>query len=60
MSEDSDTGTVRAGLCAYGLVKSGTGSRETLHGTVPERARTDHNPLSRKEYLLNVTGRVGG
>lgn len=28
------------------------------HGTVPERARTDHNPLSCKEYLLNVTGRV--
>ncbi|MEU9356386.1 translation factor GTPase family protein [Streptomyces griseoloalbus] len=30
------------------------------HGTVPERARTDHNPLNRKEYLLNVTRRVGG
>ncbi|MGW7237907.1 GTP-binding protein [Streptomyces sp. NPDC054804] len=30
------------------------------HGTVPERPRTDHNPLSRKEYLLNVTGRAGG
>ncbi|MFF7981452.1 GTP-binding protein [Streptomyces sp. NPDC007901] len=29
-------------------------------GTVPERARTDHNPLNRREYLLNVTGRVGG
>ncbi|MER7575391.1 translation factor GTPase family protein [Streptomyces sp. NPDC126514] len=29
-------------------------------GMVPERARTDHNPLSRKEYLLNVTRRVGG
>ncbi|MBK3564369.1 translation factor GTPase family protein [Streptomyces sp. MBT62] len=29
------------------------------HGTVPERARTDHNPLNRKEYLLNVTRRVG-
>ncbi|MGW5656714.1 GTP-binding protein [Streptomyces humi] len=29
-------------------------------GTVPERPRTDHNPLDRKEYLLNVTGRVGG
>ncbi|WP_329263452.1 TetM/TetW/TetO/TetS family tetracycline resistance ribosomal protection protein [Streptomyces sp. NBC_01478] len=27
-------------------------------GTVPERARTDHNPLNRKEYLLNVTRRV--
>ncbi|MFF2204704.1 GTP-binding protein [Streptomyces sp. NPDC058145] len=28
-------------------------------GPVPERARTDHNPLDRKEYLLNVTRRVG-
>ncbi|GGX19963.1 elongation factor G [Streptomyces lomondensis] len=30
------------------------------HGTVPERPRTDHNPLNRREYLLNVTRRVGG
>jgi ribosomal protection tetracycline resistance protein len=29
------------------------------HGTVPCRPRTDHNPLNRKEYLLNVTRRVG-
>ncbi|SEC61293.1 ribosomal protection tetracycline resistance protein [Streptomyces sp. 3213] len=28
------------------------------HGTVPERARTDQNPLNRKEYLLNVTRRM--
>ncbi|MEV5383903.1 translation factor GTPase family protein [Streptomyces sp. NPDC052721] len=28
-------------------------------GMVPERPRTDHNPLNRKEYLLNVTRRVG-
>ncbi|GAA2193154.1 translation factor GTPase family protein [Streptomyces bangladeshensis] len=28
-------------------------------GTVPHRPRTDHNPLNRKEYLLNVTRRVG-
>ena len=28
------------------------------HGIVPERARTDHNPLNRKEYLLNVLRRV--
>ncbi|MFE5032520.1 GTP-binding protein [Streptomyces sp. NPDC056683] len=31
-----------------------------VRGPVPERPRTDHNPLSRKEYLLNVTGRVAG
>ncbi|MFJ5262261.1 GTP-binding protein [Streptomyces sp. NPDC088387] len=30
-----------------------------LHGAVPERSRTDHNPLNRKEYLLSVTRRVG-
>ncbi|MEU6372333.1 translation factor GTPase family protein [Streptomyces sp. NPDC046909] len=30
-----------------------------LRGAVPCRPRTDHNPLNRKEYLLNVTRRVG-
>ncbi|MDN3026756.1 TetM/TetW/TetO/TetS family tetracycline resistance ribosomal protection protein [Streptomyces sp. S.PB5] len=30
-----------------------------LRGAVPVRPRTDHNPLNRKEYLLNVTRRVG-
>ncbi|WP_371667692.1 TetM/TetW/TetO/TetS family tetracycline resistance ribosomal protection protein [Streptomyces sp. NBC_00289] len=30
-----------------------------VRGTVPERPRTDQNPLNRKEYLLNVTGRTG-
>ncbi|GAA2493066.1 translation factor GTPase family protein [Streptomyces longisporus] len=30
------------------------------YGTVPERPRTDHNPLNRKEYLLNATRRVTG
>ncbi|WP_069768779.1 translation factor GTPase family protein [Streptomyces sp. LUP30] len=29
-----------------------------VHGTLPERPRTDHNPLHREEYLLRVTGRV--
>ncbi|MFI9802794.1 GTP-binding protein [Streptomyces sp. NPDC052301] len=28
-------------------------------GTIPARPRTDHNPLNRKEYLLNVMRRVG-
>ncbi|MGW0570668.1 GTP-binding protein [Streptomyces tauricus] len=27
-------------------------------GHIPQRPRTDHNPLNRKEYLLNVTRRV--
>ncbi|MFJ2240165.1 GTP-binding protein [Streptomyces sp. NPDC087859] len=30
-----------------------------VRGDVPSRPRTDHNPLNRKEYLLNVTRRVG-
>lgn len=29
------------------------------YGTVPERPRTDPNPLNRNGYLLNVTRRVG-
>lgn len=28
-------------------------------GALPDRPRTDLNPLDRKEYLLNVTRRVG-
>ncbi|MEU6589863.1 translation factor GTPase family protein [Streptomyces sp. NPDC046881] len=28
-------------------------------GTVPERPRTDHNPLNRQEYLLSFMRRVG-
>jgi len=27
---------------------------------VPERSRTDNNPLDRKEYLLTVVRRVAG
>ncbi|MEU0781090.1 translation factor GTPase family protein [Streptomyces sp. NPDC006173] len=30
------------------------------HGAIPDRPRTDMNPLDRKEYLLNVTRRTGG
>ncbi|MCO4700189.1 TetM/TetW/TetO/TetS family tetracycline resistance ribosomal protection protein [Streptomyces sp. RO-S4] len=30
------------------------------HGPVPHRPRTDHNPLNRREYLLNVARRAGG
>lgn len=30
-----------------------------IHGAVPSRPRTGHNPLDRREYLLNVTRRVG-
>jgi ribosomal protection tetracycline resistance protein len=30
------------------------------YGAIPDRPRTDLNPLDRKEYLLNLTRRVGG
>ncbi|MEV0614013.1 translation factor GTPase family protein [Nonomuraea sp. NPDC050404] len=31
---------------------------EPVRGPLPERPRTDHNPLDRKEYLLHVVRRV--
>ncbi|MEO3884198.1 translation factor GTPase family protein [Nonomuraea sp. B5E05] len=31
---------------------------QPVRGPVPERPRTDHNPLNRKEYLLRVVRRV--
>lgn len=31
-----------------------------VRGAAPSRARTDHNPLNRKEYLLHVVRRVSG
>ncbi|MFB9629012.1 translation factor GTPase family protein [Nonomuraea helvata] len=31
---------------------------QPVRGQVPERPRTDHNPLNRKEYLLHVVRRV--
>ena len=31
---------------------------QPVRGTIPTRARTDHNPLDRKEYLLHVMRRV--
>ncbi|MGH3116837.1 MAG: GTP-binding protein, partial [Gaiellales bacterium] len=32
---------------------------QPVRGTVPARARTDHDPLHRREYLLRVVRRVG-
>ncbi|WP_090929080.1 elongation factor G [Nonomuraea jiangxiensis] len=31
---------------------------QPIRGPIPERPRTDHNPLNRKEYLLHVVRRV--
>jgi ribosomal protection tetracycline resistance protein len=35
-------------------------SYQPVRGTSPTRVRSDHNPLSRKEYLLHVMRRVAG
>jgi len=31
---------------------------QPVHGTIPTRPRSDHDPLNRKEYLLHVVRRV--
>ena len=41
-----------------GVVEGSFGSYEPVRGPVPSRARTDHNPLDRKEYLLRVVRRT--
>ena len=33
---------------------------QEVRGVIPERPRTDHNPLNRKEYLLRVTRNAAG
>jgi ribosomal protection tetracycline resistance protein len=42
-----------------GVLESTFDSYQPVRGTIPSRPRTDHNPLNRKEYLLNVVRRVG-
>jgi ribosomal protection tetracycline resistance protein len=41
-----------------GVLETAFDHYEQVHGPVPRRARTDHNPLDRKEYLLHVQRRV--
>jgi ribosomal protection tetracycline resistance protein len=43
-----------------GLLECAFDRYEPVRGAVPARPRSDHNPLSRKEYLLQVTRRIGG
>jgi ribosomal protection tetracycline resistance protein len=38
-----------------GVLESGFDHYEAVRGDPPSRARTDHNPLNRREYLLRVT-----
>ncbi|MFC4035614.1 GTP-binding protein [Streptomyces polygonati] len=43
-----------------GVLESAFHHYQPVTGPVPERARTDHNPLHRKEYLLAVQRRLTG
>ena len=41
-----------------GVLESAFDHYQQVHGETPTRARWDHNPLDRKEYLLHVVRRV--
>jgi ribosomal protection tetracycline resistance protein len=41
-----------------GVLESAFHRYQPVDGAIPTRARTDHNPLDRKEYLLHVVRRV--
>ncbi|WP_026877278.1 elongation factor G [Jiangella gansuensis] len=41
-----------------GVLETEFARYQPVTGAVPERPRTDHNPLDRKEYLLHVVRRV--
>ncbi|MGW6207959.1 GTP-binding protein [Streptomyces sp. NPDC055089] len=43
-----------------GLLETAFDAHRPVTGTVPQRSRTDHNPLDRKEYLLHTVRRAGG
>jgi len=43
-----------------GVLESAFDHYELVRGEIPVRARSDHNPLNRKEYLLHVARGVGG
>ncbi len=43
-----------------GVLESAFSHYRPVTGAVPERPRTDHNPLVRKEYLLQVQRRLTG
>lgn len=42
-----------------GVLESAFGHYRPVRGAAPTRARTDLNPLNRKEYLLNLSHRLG-
>jgi ribosomal protection tetracycline resistance protein len=41
-----------------GVLESAFDHYQPVHGTIPTRPRSDHDPLNRKEYLLRVRRRV--
>ena len=41
-----------------GVLESAFDHYQPVRGPTPTRARSDHNPLNRKEYLLRITRRV--
>ncbi|HEV7625556.1 MAG TPA: translation factor GTPase family protein [Streptomyces sp.] len=43
-----------------GVLECSFAHYQPVSGSVPERPRTDHDPLNRKEYLLRVVRRVTG
>ncbi|HEY2308159.1 MAG TPA: translation factor GTPase family protein [Streptosporangiaceae bacterium] len=42
-----------------GVLEAVFGHYQPVRGDIPERPRTDNNPLNREEYLLRVARRVG-
>ena len=49
---------LRALTRGEGVLECAFDRYQPVRGPIPTRARTDHNPLNRKEYLLHVTRRV--
>ncbi|MFE9861738.1 GTP-binding protein [Streptomyces sp. NPDC005506] len=43
-----------------GVLETSFDSYRAVVGTAPDRPRTDHNPLNRKEYLLHTVRRIAG
>jgi ribosomal protection tetracycline resistance protein len=41
-----------------GVLEAAFGHYQPICGDIPERPRTDHNPVNREEYLLHVVRRV--
>lgn len=41
-----------------GVLDSAFDSYQPVSGPVPQRPRTDHNPLNRAEYLLHTARRM--